>query len=315
MAQSWYSIVEGELASVDEAIKKGIKSAYPELNEMCEDALNSRYHEIRPALSILSYYLNGGKDPKEAVANAVCFKASFDGLHMHDLIDENGQVLPVRKKKLFAKEPSTTKVIVAGDFLYVMGFRQAYSACPKAVPYMIQASATITNAIFDIVNESRDPDISCEKVMEIMRKKSAIEFQIIFESAAAHAGADEEALKRMRECGCHIGTAIQIHRDLEDLFGDDDKPRCHTLLTGTPTLVLFHAMRDPAIGQSVRDAYTNTELTHKGAMAIAASIKTSDAVSKCMATIEDCQKKAVGIISSLPDDKYRTALLEFIETF
>ncbi len=313
MAQSWYSVVEGEMASVDEAIKKGIRSSYPELNDMCEAALNYRYHEIRPALSILSYYLNGGKDPKEAVANAVCFKASFDGLHMHDLIDENGKVLST-KKKFFAKEPSTTKVIVAGDFLYVMGFRQAYSTCPKAVPYMIQASATITNAIFDIVNDLRNPEISCEKVMEIIRKKNAIEFQIIMESAAAQAGADEDALKRMGLCGCHIGTAIQIHRDMEDLFGDGDKPRCHTLLTGTPTLIMFHAMNDSVIGQAVRDAYTNTELALKDAIAVANSIKSSNAVFKCKEVIEDCKRKASEILSSLPDDRYRAALLEFIGT-
>ena len=312
MAQSWYSVVESEMASVDETIKKGIRSSYPELNDMCEAALNHRYHEVRPALSILSYYLNGGKDPKEAVANAVCFKASFDGLHMHDLIDENGKVLATRKKKLFEKEPSTTKVIVAGDFLYVMGFRQAYSACPKAVPYMIQASSAITNAIFDIVNDSRNPEISCEKVMEIIRKKNAIEFQIILESAAAQAGADEEALKRMRVCGCHIGTAIQINRDMEDLFGDEEKPRCHTLLTGTPSLILFHAMNDSVIGPSVRDAYMNTELTLKDAIAVANSIKSSGAVSKCKDAIEDCKRKAYEVLSDLPDDRYRAALLEFI---
>ena len=313
MAQSWYSVVEEELASVDEAIRKGVKSSYPELNDMCEAALNSRYHEIMPALSILSYYLNGGKDPKEAVANAVCFKSSFDGLHMHDLIDENGNVLVTKKKKLFAKEPSTTKVIVAGDFLYVMGFRQAYSSCPEAVPYMIQASATITNAIFDIVNASRDTEISCEKVMEIIRKKNAIEFQIIFESAAAHAGADEEALAKMRRLGCHIGTAIQIRRDMEDLFGDGDRPRCHTLLTGSPTLVLYHAMKDPAIGKAVKDAYTRTDLTPKDALAVASSIKSSTAVQECMTVIEDCKKKAAEIVTGFPEGKYRAALLEFIE--
>ena len=306
--------MEGELASVDGAIKDRIKSSYPELNEMCEAVLNSRYHEIIPALSILSYYLNGGKDPKEAAANAVCFKLTFDGLRMHDLIDEKGHALTMRKKKLFAKEPSTTKVIVAGDFLYVLGFRHAYSSCPKAVPYLIRGATSIADATFDIVSDSRDPEISCEKVMDDMRKKSAVEFQIIFESAAALACADEDALRRMGECGLLIGTAIQIRRDMEDLFGDGDRPRCRTLLMGTPTLILFHAMNDPSIGRSVRDAYTGTGLTQKDVVAVARSIKSSDSVSKCQAVIEDCKRKASDIVSGLPEDRYSAALLEFIGT-
>ena len=314
MAQSWYSVVEEELASVDAMVRKGIRSSYPELNEMCEAALTSRYHETRPALSILTYYTNGGKVPAEAVDNAVCFKISFDGLHMHDLIDEDGEVLPVRKKKLFKKEPSTTKVIVAGDFMYVMGFRQAYSSCPKAVPYLMQASATITNAIFDIVNRSHDTGLTEEEVIDLMERKSAVEFQIIMESAAAQAGADEDSLARMRECGSRIGTAIQIHNDIDDLFGGEEKPRCLSLISGAPTLVLYNAMKDPVIGKAVADAFANTELSLKEARAVAESIKGSAAVSKCMAVIEDCKKRASEIIMGLPDDRYRAALLEFVGT-
>ena len=315
MAQSWYSVVDEEMASVDEMIRKGVRSSYPELNEMCENALNSRYHEVRPALSILSYYVNGGKEASEAVANAVCFEASFDGLHLHDRIDPNGKVLPGRKKKLFSKEPSTTKVVVAGDFMYIMGFRQAYSRSPKAVPYMMQASATISNAIFDLTDRMRDTGISEEDVWDLMRRKSAVEFQIIMESAAAQAGAGEDSLARMRECGMQIGSAVQIRTDMDDLFGIvGEKPLCHTLTMGYPTLVLFYAMNDPAVGQKVKDAYAKEDLDPKAAREVAELIKGSDAVSKCEQAIEGCRKKALTLIDELPDSEYRTALKEFLQT-
>ncbi len=315
MAQSWYSVVDEEMASIDEMIRKGVRSSYPELNEMCENALNSRYHEVRPAISVLTYYVNGGKTASEAVANAICFEASFDGLHLHDRIDSNGKVLPGRKKKLFGKEPSTTKVIVAGDFMYVMGFRQAYSHSPKAVPYMMQASATISNAIFDLTDRMRDPEISEEDVWDLMKRKSAVEFQIIMESAANQAGAGEDALARMKECGMYIGSAVQIRSDMDDLFGiEGEKPLCHTLVTGYPTLALYHAMNDASIGQKVRDAYTNENLDPKQAKAVADLIKDSETISKCEQAIEVCKKNASDIIDGLPDSEYKAALKEFLQT-
>jgi len=315
MAQSWYSVVDEEMASIDEMIRKGVRSSYPELNEMCENALNSRYHEVRPALSVLTYYANGGKEASEAVANAVCFEASFDGLHLHDRIDSKGKVLPGKKKKLFGKDPSTTKVIVAGDFMYVMGFRQAYAHSPKAVPYMMQASAVISNAIFDVADRMRDTALTEDVAWDLMRRKSAVEFQIIMESAANQAGADEEALAKMRECGMQIGCAVQIHNDMDDLFGTEgEKPFFHTLITGYPTLVLCYAMNDQSIGQKVKDAFVNEDLSQKEAMAVAGLIKASDVVAKCNKAIEDCKKKASDIIDSLPDTEYRTALKEFLDT-
>jgi len=315
MAQSWYSVVDEELASVDESIRKGVRSSYPELNEMCENVLSSSNQVLMPALIILTYYANGGKKAEEAIGNAVCFQASFDGLHLHDSVDSNGNVLPGKKKKLFSKDPSTTKVIVAGDFMYVMGFRYAYASSPKAVPYLMKASETVSNAIFDIVDRSRKPEISEEDVMDIVLRKGAIELEVVMECAAEQSGAGDEARKKMADCGRYIGTAVQIVNDIKDVLGGDgDKPLCHTLMTGYPTLPLYYAMKDSSVGQSIKDAYVNTSLSLKEARMVASQIGSTDAVAKCRETIEECKRKASEIIMTLQDSKYRSALIEFVGT-
>ena len=113
----------------------------------------------------------------------------------------------------------------------------------------------------------------------------------------------------------YIGSAVQIRSDMDDLFGiEGEKPLCHTLVTGYPTLALYHAMNDASIGQKVRDAYTNENLDPKQAKAVADLIKGSETISKCEQAIEVCKKNASDIIDGLPDSEYKAALKEFLQT-
>lgn len=314
MAQSWHSVVDGELSAVDSLLRSEVRSAYPELNRMCEMTLTARYHEIRPALCLLSYFANGGKDSKRAVAIAACLETVFDGLHLHDTIGSDGKVRG-EKKKLFSKEPSTTKVIVAGDFMYVIGFRQAYSGVPELVPYLMRATDSIGDAIFRIVDRSHDTDVPEDECLEISQKKGAVEFQILMESAAKLAGATEEAVARMSECGCLLGMAIQISYDVGDLLGyeGESKPRMESLLTGYPTVPLYHLMHDDSVGAKVKEAFSSTDLSIREALAIVSSIRESKAILKCREMIDDYVRRAVEVINSLPDSEYKNALLKFSE--
>ena len=308
MAQSWYSIVEEEISRVDDVMRTEVRSAYPELNKMCDETMNSRYHAVRPALCILSYYANGGKDVDIAVNTASCFEAVFEGLHLHDRIDSNGKVNGL-KKKMFSKVPSTTKVIVAGDFMYVMGFRQAYGKVPKIVPYLMEASASISDAIFKITDNEHNPEISEDECKDIMRTKSAIEYQILMECAAKQAGADEESLKTMRECGLYVGMALQLESDIEDLF--DDKPNMETALTGYPTLPIFYSMQDGQYGQKIKNFFSRADLDQKELLHMVSMIGKTDAVDKCKALVNDYLKKAASIIEKIPDSDYKKSLLAF----
>ena len=308
MAQSWYSIVEEEMSRVDDVMRTEVRSAYPELNKMCDETMNSRYHVVRPALCILSYYANGGKDVDIAVNTASCFEAVFEGLHLHDRIDSNGQVSGL-KKKMFSKVPSTTKVIVAGDFMYVMGFRQAYGKVPKIVPYLMEASASISDAIFKITDNEHNAQISEQECLDIMRDKSAIEYEILMECAAKQAGADEESLKIMRECGLYIGMALQLEADIEDLF--DDKASMETMITGYPTLPIYYSMQDEVNGQKIKNLFSKEDLDQKEAVHAVTMIAKTDAVDRCRSMIKEYLGNAVSVIGKLPDSDYKSAIIAF----
>jgi octaprenyl-diphosphate synthase len=314
MAQSWYSVIDKELDSVDVVMRKEVRSAYPELNDMCEATLSSQYHKVRPALCILTYYANGGKDSDVAVSMASCYESVFDGLHLHDRIDGDGKVIG-EKKKLFSKTPSTTKVIVAGDFMYMMGFRLAYGRVPAIVPYLMKATSSISDAIFKLVNHMGDVEVTEEDCLDILVRKGAIEFQIVMESAAKLAEGDEEAVTRMSQCGKLLGMAIQLSYDIHDITGSPDgkKPSMVTLTTGFPTLPLYYAMKDPKIGERIKSLFSNKEPSDKDAIAASLMIKETDVVPRCKALIADYSSRAREILALLPDSEYKTALVKFSE--
>ena len=315
MAEGWYTIVNEELQFVDTVIKDEVRTAYPELNDMCEDTLSARNHELRPGLCLLSYYSNGGKDRKEAVNISACFQTVFDGLHLHDRVNGEGKVM-VEKKRLFSKEPSTTKVIVAGDFMYVMGFRQAYANTPGLVPYLMKVSASISDGIFLIVDNERSGSLTEDICKEILDTKYAVEFQILMEAAAKIAGAKDEDVSRMNEIGLFLGRAIEIITELEDLFGSKDvrKPAMEMLIVGNPALPIFYAMQDAKVGSRVRDAFVNGSLSTKEASQIVSLMKETVAYARCKAIVDENVSKAKASIAELPDSEYKRALSAFTET-
>ena len=315
MAEGWYSALNDELKSVDAVIMDEVRTAYPELNDMCEDTLSARNHELRPALCILSYYANGGKDRTEAVRISACFQTVFDGLHLHDRINGEGKVM-VERKRLFSKEPSTTKVIVAGDFMYVMGFRQAYAHSPGLVPYLMKVSASISDGIFLFVDHEHDPEVTEEVCMGILDMRRAVEFQILMESAAKLGGGSLEDVTRMNRCGQYIGRAVELMMEMEDLYGSKEvkKPPMDSLIAGYPTLPIYYAMQDARVGPKIKEAFADRQLGPKEAAEAVAMIKQTNSSERCRAHVAECRSKAVSLIKELPDSDYKTMLLAFTDT-
>ncbi len=307
MAQSWCSIVESEMESVDEKIVGEISTAYPELYRMCYDDLNSIQHKIRTGLLLLSYYVNGGADTEKAVAMGMSLEPVLIGLQMHDKIDGNGKVMG--RKKLFSKDLSTTKVIVSGDYMYVVGVRNSYNFCPPVVPYINPLSIGWSNSVFATERNLCNVSITEEECIRITDEKS-FGYQVLMEAAADVAGCDEDGIKRMKEYGRMVGMAIKVTEDIWDFVGNGkDKPEMSCFMDGRITLPIFYAMQS---NKDVRDAFSKG-ITYKEALGYLTAIKATDSISKCKEFINECLVKAKEIISGLKDSEYKSALLAFTE--
>lgn len=299
-----------ELDSVQTVLRTEVRSAYSELTAMCESVQSLDEHIMRSALCISTYYACGGTDKDKAVRTAASLDSCLDALHLHDTVDSNGNVI-VNHKRFLQKEFSTTKIIVAGDFMYTVGFIQTYGHVPELTPYLIEMSQSITSSIFDIVNREHDPEVTEEDCINILEGKFAKESEVIMKSAADLAKADERTYERMMECGKLLGTASRLSHEINDLVGD--KGAQLTLMMGHPTLPIYYAMQDKVVGAEVKEMFSTKDLSPKEASRVAKLVKSTDSITKCRAIIDDCLDKAKSIINTLNDSIYRTALLQLAD--
>jgi len=310
MSQPWCSVIDAELKTANDIIMKDMVSAYPELTKMCQDIVASEQSEIRPALTILSYYANGGKDPKEAVSAATAFEMLIQGELLHDKIGSDGEVLGV-KKGLFYKAPSTTKVIVAGDYMFAMGFRQAYTHCKDIVPYLMEASSCIGSGNFIAADAERKLDVTEEECMIIIDHKYGKLYSELVKVGCGLADPEHRYEKAFGEYGYNIGMALKIKEDVDDIYGDrETEARFNALLEGRVSLPIYYALQDASASQKIKPFFEKTKFTRRDLSQFRMLMVSNDAGFKCEQVKKEYAKKAIEALKGVPESEYTEALLQ-----
>jgi geranylgeranyl pyrophosphate synthase len=313
MAQSWTYPIEKEISAISEDMKTWSGDEYPELRKTIDSILSSS-DRVTSALCILSYFISGGRDSMQATHIASCFETVYDGLHLHDKIDLDGKVKGY-KKKLFSKDPTTTKAVVAGDYMFVNGFRLAYSNAPGVVPYLMKVSAIISDGILGIVNSTDNPDFTEDDCMEILKKKYVSEIQVSMECAAKEAGADDSMVKAMSDIGFNIGMAYNVMQDVIDLIGRKiEPPTMIKIRYGEPSYPIYLALNDPVSKEMARECFGNRKITAKEELSLVHEVRKSGMLAKCSKFVEGYKEKARELIKALPESEYSKALSECIDS-
>jgi len=310
MSQPWCSVIDAELSSANDIIMKDMVSAYPELTKMCQDIIASEQSEIRPALTILAYYANGGRDPELAVAAATAFEMLVQGELLHDRIGSDGNVLGV-KKGLFSKSPSTTKVIVAGDFMFSMGFRQAYTQCKNIVPYLMEASSCIGSGNFIAADLERKLDITEEECLSIIDHKSGRLYAEIVKVGCGLADPEHRYEDAFGEYGYNIGMALKIKEDVNDIYGDrETEARFVALLEGRISLPIYYALQDASVSDKIKPFLEKTKFTRRDLFQFRMLMVSNDAGFKSEQVRKEYAKKAFESLKDVPSSEYTEALLQ-----
>jgi len=309
MSQPWCSIIDAELESVSDIIMKDMVSAYPELTKMCQTIISKEQSEIRPALMILSYYANGGKSSEEAVFVASAFEMLVQGELLHDKVGSDGEVIGV-KKGLFHKAPSTTKVIVAGDFMFAMGFRKAYVHCKNIVPYLMEVSSCIGTGNFIAADLERKVDITEEESLSIIDNKCGKLYAELTKVGCGITNPKYE--KEFGEYGYNMGMALKIRDDLVDIFGDskDSEAWFESLLEGRVSLPIYFALQDPSVSDSIKSIFMKTKFTKKDLFQFRMLMSSTDTAYRCSEVRKEYAMKAIEALKDVPKSEYTEAMLE-----
>ena len=105
--------------------------------------------------------------------------------------------------------------VLVGDFLYSRAFEMMVEVGQMRVMEVL-AGATNTIAAGEVMQllNIREPDITEQAYMEVIRAKTAMLFEAAARLGAIVAGAERPAEQAIAAYGSHLGTAFQLVDDL-----------------------------------------------------------------------------------------------------
>lgn len=311
MTEPWHSCISGELEKVENLMLRDLESENPELTEMCQYVISSGGKRLRPALCIMSYGAVGGKDMMKPVKVGAAFEIIHSATLVHDDINDQGDIR--RGRKTLHKEYTVSKAIIAGDYMFAMGFRLLATEAPQIVDYIVDASASMGSGEFVQKDFEHASSVTEDDYIEIITGKTAKLFEASSKSGAAVANADGAMLEALGNFSHYIGLAFQIVDDTLDVTGDPHntgKAVGTDLIEGKPTLPVIYAMQDPDKGPRLIELFEKADVTTDDVAEALELIRSTDSVDRCLSKAREYVDEAVGYMDSVPDSIYKDALLD-----
>ena len=311
MTEPWHSCISGELEKVEDLMLRDLESENPELTEMCQYVISSGGKRLRPALCIMSYGAVGGKDMMKPVKVGAAFEIIHSATLVHDDINDQGEIR--RGRKTLHKEYTVSKAIIAGDYMFAMGFRLLAAEAPQIVDYIVDASASMGAGEFVQKDFEHASSVTEDDYIEIITGKTAKLFEASSKSGAAVANADGAMLEALGNFSHYIGLAFQIVDDTLDVTGDPHntgKAVGTDLIEGKPTLPVIYAMQDPDKGPRLIELFEKADVTTGDVAEALELIRSTDSVDRCLSKAREYVDEAVGYMDSVPDSIYKDALLD-----
>jgi octaprenyl-diphosphate synthase len=258
-ALAWIrGLLREELAAVDEAIRRGLKSVVPLVDQVAEHIIAGGGKRLRPLLVVLAgractgaipgapsgpgavTALRGGAAAGLALAEAptpwsspvwdaataaACTQAAafIEFIHTATLLHDDVVDMSARRRgRDTANEIYGNQAsVLVGDFVYSRAFQlMAGVHSQRVIEIMADATNVIAEGeVLQLMN-ARDPDTTEARYLQVIHRKTAQLFQAGAEVAAILCGASPETQRALAAYGRHLGTAYQLVDDVLDYQSD-----------------------------------------------------------------------------------------------
>ena len=189
---------------------------------------------LRPMLMEETYHMFGGEG--EVIEP---FMAAIEMIHTYSLIHDD---LPALDNDDYRRGKKTCHIVYGEDMAILAGdalLNYAYETASKAFDMakgqeterVIQAMKILASkpGIYGMIGgqtadvELEGTPLTMEQILFIHKNKTSALIEACMMIGAVLAGADEDEVKRMEQCGEAIGLAFQIQEDILDLVGDEEE--------------------------------------------------------------------------------------------
>ncbi len=304
-----YKPIEDDLEKVEQSLEAVADVDSPLLSELLKYTLKNGGKRIRPSLTLLA-----GKFHVYDLALLVPLATAIELLHTATLVhDDIVDHSPIRRSKpTVSRAWGENRALLLGDYLFAKaGSLAAGTGNLRAIRLFSQALMTISGGELKQTGIVFDLKQAREHYFNWISAKTARLFSTATESGAILSQSPEYVIEALKNYGHNFGMAFQIIDDVLDFVGDEvelGKPVGSDLGEGIVTLpsILFAEAnpQDNLIKSVVENRDTKTV-----ALAVE-NIRSSPAISQCLALASDFCSRASQALEVLPDNSYRQALLD-----
>jgi geranylgeranyl pyrophosphate synthase len=287
------------------------------LTEIAMHVVKAGGKRLRPGISILSFRSVGGTDLDKIIKLAAAFELIHSATLVHDDINDGAET---RRGHIAAyRKYGVQRALIAGDFLFVKGFRLGGVMEAEEVVEMVADACTRMAESemlqIDVEHESNTP---LETYLSIIEGKTARPIEASARVGAYIGGGSPDEIEALGTYGLNIGLAFQIVDDILDIVGheaDLGKRRGMDILDSKPNLALMIAMQGHYPGSDrLREIFRKQSKTGQEVEEALSLVRATDAVDLARKHAADFRATALNALENVRPSPYRDALVVLADT-
>lgn len=301
--------IQPDLERVNDTIIKRLHSDEPLVEDIGHHLIQAGGKRLRPILVLITAnaFSYEGKDHIDLAA-IIEFIHTATLLH-DDVVDvsELRRGLPTANAK-WGNAPS----VLVGDFLYSRAFQMMVAIGEMDIMNILSNTTNVIaeGEVQQLANV-RQPDLTEDKYLSVIYKKTAALFEAACECGASISKVPTEQRENIRAYGYHLGLAFQLMDDLLDYEGDSDvlgKNVGDDLSEGKTTLPIIYALNNASDADAdlIRDAIKNASTAHIDQ--IIQHVKQYGGLDYTRNKAKHHAEKAIEALTSIPDNRWRASL-------
>ncbi|WP_462268214.1 polyprenyl synthetase family protein [Mucilaginibacter sp.] len=305
--------IAAEIDVFEERFKASMQSSVPLLDRITHYIVKRKGKQIRPMFVFFAASLCGGIT--EATHRGA---ALVELLHTATLVHDDVVDNSYQRRGFFSINAlwKNKIAVLVGDFLLAKGMDLSLANNDFQLLRIVnEAVKQMSEGELLQIEKVRRMDVGEPVYYEVIRQKTASLIASCCASGAASAGADENAVERMRLFGEKIGIAFQIKDDMFD-FGTDDvgKPLGIDIKEKKITLPLIYALNNAKSAE--RKRIINLVKNHNDEAAkiaeIIAFVQSAGGLQYAESQMKKYQDEAFEILNTFTAGEARTGLEQLV---
>jgi len=256
----------------------------------------------------------GGESPERIISIAAAFEIIHSATLIHDDINDGGEM---RRGVMAAyRRYSVQQALVAGDFLFVRGFRLGGFLGQEMVDMIAEACTGMAESEILQSQYEKNPETPIDIYLRIIEGKTAKPIEAGAKMGAILGSGTPEQVRALGSFGLNLGIAFQIIDDILDIIGDElilGKPRGMDFLEGKPTLPLIIALSRGDNGGRVRDLFMKEGKDPAEIDEVLEYLSHTEILELTRQHALEYASRAVDSLESIPDSEYREALIRLAD--